>query len=36
MKVDESVTTTVQAGIFRKSKDTEPLSRFLQERLAEA
>ncbi|XP_027903010.1 uncharacterized protein LOC114163118 isoform X3 [Vigna unguiculata] len=31
MKVDESVTTTVQAGIFRKSKDTEPLSRFLQE-----
>ncbi|XP_052732608.1 uncharacterized protein LOC108330450 isoform X3 [Vigna angularis] len=31
MKVDESVTPTVQAGIFRKSKDTEPLNRFLQE-----
>ncbi|XP_027338527.1 uncharacterized protein LOC113852450 isoform X1 [Abrus precatorius] len=28
--VDESVTSTVQAGIFGKS-DTEPLSRFLQE-----
>ncbi|XP_014501576.1 uncharacterized protein LOC106762275 isoform X2 [Vigna radiata var. radiata] len=30
-EVDESVTPTVQAGIFRKSKDTEPLNRFLQE-----
>ncbi|KAL2638228.1 hypothetical protein AAZV13_06G103200 [Glycine max] len=30
LEVDESVTTTVQAGIFRKS-DTEPPSRFLQE-----
>ncbi|XP_068481394.1 uncharacterized protein [Phaseolus vulgaris] len=31
MEVDESAPTTVQAGIFRKSKDTEPPSRFLQE-----
>jgi len=36
MEVDESAPTTVQAGIFRKSKDTEPPSRFLQERLVEA
>lgn len=35
LEVDESATTTVQAGIFRKS-DTEPPSRFLQERLANA
>ncbi|TKY74279.1 ATPase family AAA domain-containing protein 5 [Spatholobus suberectus] len=30
LEVDESITATVHAGVFRKS-DTEPLSRFLQE-----